>query len=110
MPRMRYVPTIRIPRSSTSSRASSATFRLFHPRKPKRRPAYSPRISGSGKNVKFSLPTCLADWLGSDPRSVVQAAREARDRRRAEADKDQADPFDEVWVVFDTEGPQNLPR
>ena len=29
---------------------------------------------------------------------------------KAQADKDQDDPFDEVWVVFGTEGPQNLQR
>jgi RloB-like protein len=49
----------------------------------------------------------LAPWKGSDPKSVVEAAKEARDARRAQAARDEADPFDEVWVVFDTEGPQD---
>jgi hypothetical protein len=40
----------------------------------------------------------------------VEAAKEAREERKAQVDRDQDDPFDEVWVVFDTEGPQNLQR
>jgi RloB-like protein len=52
----------------------------------------------------------LVPWKGSDPTSVVLAAKEARDERKAQADKDEADPFDEVSVVFDTEGPQNDQR
>lgn len=52
----------------------------------------------------------LADHIGSDPNSVVEAARQARDARREEHRRGLADPFDEVWVVFDTEGPQNAQR
>jgi hypothetical protein len=40
----------------------------------------------------------------------VQAARQARDERNHEAGRGLEDPFDEVWVVFDTEGPQNHQR
>src|SRR4051794_12814335 len=59
MPRMKFVPTTRPPRSTTWSRASYATFKDCPRRKPNGKPAYYLRIFGSGKNVKFSLSTCL---------------------------------------------------
>ncbi len=52
----------------------------------------------------------IADHQGSDPKNVVRAAKEAKRARDIEAEQDDEDPFDEVWVVFDTEGPQNLQR
>jgi RloB-like protein len=64
-------------------------------------------FEGFRKELRGYRIVILAPWQGSDPKSVVRAAKEARDERRAQADKDLADPFDEVWVVFDTEGPQN---
>jgi RloB-like protein len=67
-------------------------------------------FDGFRKELRGYRIVILVPWEGSDPKSVVQAAKAARDERKAEADKDQADPFDEVWVVFDTEGPQNDQR
>jgi len=41
----------------------------------------------------------------------VEAAKSARDERNREvADGVHEEGFDEVWVVFDTEGPQNVKR
>ena len=67
-------------------------------------------FDGFRKELRGYRIVILVPWKGSDPKSVVQAAKEARDERKAQADKDEADPFDEVWVVFDTEGPQNEQR
>ncbi len=52
----------------------------------------------------------FADFKGSSPDSVVTAAKAAETKQNGKARKDQADKFDEVWVVFDTEGPQNIVR
>jgi len=52
----------------------------------------------------------IADHVGSDPNSVVQTAIDTRDMRKKESDRGLDDPFDQVWVVFDTEGPQNAQR
>lgn len=49
----------------------------------------------------------LAEHLGSSPRSVIDAARQAVEERHQ---TDSEDPFEEIWVVFDTEGPQNATR
>jgi hypothetical protein len=46
----------------------------------------------------------------SDPMHVVALARAANEERAGLARQDRADPFEEVWVVFDTEGPQNAAR
>jgi len=46
----------------------------------------------------------------SDPMNVVALARMTKDERARLAEQDRADPFEEVWVVFDTEGPQNAAR
>src|SRR3954451_9812079 len=59
MPRMRCVPTPRLPRSTISSTALSATFKVYLRRKLARKPVYSPRNSGLGKHVKISLAICL---------------------------------------------------
>lgn len=64
-------------------------------------------FDGFKKELRGYRIVILAPWKGSDPKSVVEAAKAARDERKAQADKDLDDPFDEVWVVFDTEGPQN---
>jgi hypothetical protein len=63
-------------------------------------------FDGFRKELRGYRIVILAPWKGSDPKSVVESAKAARDERQALADKDLADPFDEVWVVFDTEGPQ----
>lgn len=52
----------------------------------------------------------IADHLGSAPKSVVNAAKKAVAEREKLVKADEADRFDEVWVVFDTEGPQNSQR
>jgi hypothetical protein len=52
----------------------------------------------------------IAENRGSDPASVVDAARNAKAERKTQADKGEADAFDEVWVVFDIEGPQHPHR
>src|SRR5439155_24819750 len=67
-------------------------------------------FDGFRKELRGQRIVILVDWSGSDPKSVVRAAKEAREERKAQAEKDQDDPFDEVWVVFDTEGPQNVQR
>jgi hypothetical protein len=67
-------------------------------------------FEGFRRELRGQRIVILVAWSGSDPKSVVKAAKAAREARRAQADKDQDDPFDEVWVVFDTEGPQNLQR
>src|SRR6266508_2854008 len=59
-PRTRSVPIIKTPRSITWSIASSDTSKAFPQRKHDAKPAYYPMTSGSRKNVKFSLVTCLA--------------------------------------------------
>jgi hypothetical protein len=46
----------------------------------------------------------LAPHEGSAPKSVIEAAKAIK------KSEDPEDPFDEVWVVFDTEGPQNPDR
>jgi hypothetical protein len=53
-------------------------------------------FDGFRKELRGHRIVILVPWTGSDPKSVVQAAKEARDERKARADKDQADPFDEV--------------
>jgi hypothetical protein len=58
----------------------------------------------------YSKRIVLADHRGSDPKSVVLAAKERNAEQDRIAEKGLDDPFDEVWVVFDTEGPQNQPR
>ena len=59
-------------------------------------------FDGFRKELRGQRIVILVDWSGSDPKSVVRAAKEAREERKAQAEKDQDDPFDEVWVVFDT--------
>jgi hypothetical protein len=46
----------------------------------------------------------IAPHTGSMPKSVVEAAKAIKQSEHPE------DPYNEVWVVFDTEGPQNLNR
>jgi len=52
----------------------------------------------------------IADFLGSAPTSVIAAAKNAVAENEKLVKADAADPFEEVWVVFDTEGPQNSER
>lgn len=42
--------------------------------------------------------------------SVIESAIKARDDRRRESDAGLEDEYGEIWVVFDTEGPQNVVR
>ena len=55
----------------------------------------------------------VADYKGSAPKSVVKAAKDKFEEQQRLAEKDDFEqPFekDHVWVVFDTEGPQNEVR
>ena len=52
----------------------------------------------------------IAEHAGSAPKSVVNAAKRANEKREKDAEHGLEDSFDEVWVVFDTEGPQNRQR
>lgn len=49
----------------------------------------------------------IAEHQGTDPKNVVLAAKKANSERKQLAAADEEDAFDEVWVVFDTEGPQH---
>src|SRR5436190_17613492 len=60
MPKMRCVPTPRLPRSTISSTVSFDIFTASPRRKLAEKAVYSQRNSGLGKNVKISLETCLA--------------------------------------------------
>src|SRR3954465_5897225 len=71
MPRMRCVPTPRLPRSTISSTALSATFKVYLRRKLARKPVYSPRNSGLGKHVKISLAICLGNPVQWPPADVI---------------------------------------
>ena len=62
---------------------------------------YLKQIAGE-EIVRSSCAVTFADHTGSSPKSVVAAAKEAAN--------DSEMPFDEVWLVFDTEGPQNQQR
>ncbi len=52
----------------------------------------------------------MAEHAGSAPKSVVDSAKKANSEREILAKNDLDDRFDEVWVVFDTEGPGNTDR
>lgn len=52
----------------------------------------------------------LAEHKGSDPKTVVLSAKKEKMNRDKLVERGEEDPFDEVWVVFDTEGPQNSVR
>ncbi|HEY2784330.1 MAG TPA: RloB family protein [Fimbriiglobus sp.] len=59
------------------------------------------------KEVQTDRIIVIAEHRGSDPKNVVLAAKEANEVQKKLVEKDQADGFNEVWVVFDTEGPQH---
>lgn len=61
-------------------------------------------------HLKSSRIIVIADHEGSAPKSVIETAKKAKKDRAVEVDAGRDDPFDEVWVVFDTEGPQNAQR
>ena len=67
-------------------------------------------FEGFKKELRAHRVVVIADHEGSDPGSVVDAAKHARANRNAQVEEGLEDPFEEVWVVFDTEGPQNLQR
>ena len=65
------------------------------------------------KLLRNSTMVVLADHIGSDPNSVVTAAKKVFEERKQLAKKDMyLAEFDSenVWIVFDTEGPQNHQR
>jgi RloB-like protein len=57
-------------------------------------------FSGIARRQRDHLSIVFAKHIGSDPGSVVEAARRAYD----------AEFIDEVWCLFDTEGPQHATR
>lgn len=54
----------------------------------------------------------IAPHVGSAPKSVIDAAIKARDDPdlKNKSGLDGEDNYDEIWVIFDTEGPQNRQR
>src|SRR4051812_43911337 len=64
MPKMRCVPTPRLPQSTISSTVSSDILTASPRRKLAEKAVYSQRNSGLGKNVKISLETCLVTHCG----------------------------------------------
>jgi RloB-like protein len=62
------------------------------------------------EKLKKHRVVVIAPHTGSAPKSVIAAARQAKIERQKESEQGLADEFDEVWVVFDTEGPQNAQR
>jgi hypothetical protein len=67
-------------------------------------------FEGFRKELRAHRVVVIAPHAGSAPKRVVSAAKQVRDERDAATKEGFEDPFDEVWVVFDTEGPQNLQR
>jgi hypothetical protein len=63
-----------------------------------------------GRMLRARCVIVIADHAGSDPRNVVKKAKEENALRDTDHDKGLEDRFDEVWVVFDTEGQQNENR
>ena len=61
-------------------------------------------------HLKAHRVIIMADHAGSAPDNVVDAALAKRRAREDESKNGLEDPFDEVWVVFDTEGQQNPQR
>jgi hypothetical protein len=51
--------------------------------------------------VRERWAVTFADHAGSNPRTVARSAKKTAEEEG---------PFDEVWLVFDTEGPQNHQR
>src|SRR5436305_14859405 len=72
-PRTRSVPIIKTPRSIIWSIVLSDTSKAFPQRKHDARPAYYPMTSGSKKNVKCSLVTCL-DKVSDGPMAPESSA------------------------------------
>jgi hypothetical protein len=62
------------------------------------------------REVRSNRIVVIAEHAGSAPKSVIEAAKKAKNDRELMFQKDIADRFDEVWVVFDTEGPGNKLR
>jgi hypothetical protein len=61
---------------------------------------YLKRIAGE-EAVRARWAVTFADHAGSNPRTVAKSAKKTNDEDGA---------FDETWLVFDTEGPQNQQR
>jgi hypothetical protein len=64
------------------------------------------------KALKAQPVIVISPHVGSAPKSVIDAAIKARDDPdlKNKSGLDEEDNYDEVWVVFDTEGPQNRQR
>jgi hypothetical protein len=62
------------------------------------------------EDLKRHRVIVMSDFKGSAPKSVIDSAVESKACRDKEAAEGLEDPYEEVWVVFDTEGPQNAPR
>lgn len=62
------------------------------------------------RELRSNRIVVIAEHAGSAPRSVVDSAKKAKSEREILANNDIDDRFDEVWVVFDTEGPENTLR
>lgn len=60
--------------------------------------------------LRKSRVVVIADHVGSSPKSVIEAAKIAIAERLKLASLGEDDVFDETWIVFDTEGPQNASR
>jgi RloB-like protein len=69
-------------------------------------------FEGFKKELRSQRIIVIAEHQGSDPASVVAAAKAAVNERlqSIKDGKTIEDPFEEVWIVFDTEGPQNVQR
>ena len=52
----------------------------------------------------------IAPHTGSSPKSVIDSAIQAEEERQTKSKAGLEDEYGEIWVVFDTEGPQNVQR
>lgn len=60
--------------------------------------------------MRKSRVVVIADHIGSSPKSVIEAAKRENAERTKLVALGEEDKFEEIWVVFDTEGPQNVVR
>lgn len=52
----------------------------------------------------------IAKHRGTDPKNVIEAAKDETEKRKALVAQDMEDDFEAVWIVFDTEGTQHIVR
>jgi len=62
------------------------------------------------RELKASRVVVIAHHQGPNPDDVVEAAKQTNDKREREAQAGRDNRFDEDWVVFDTEGPNDHDR